>query len=195
VNDTFPAQNMHLIIAAEVLSGRSRIVIKNLAATLSSNCFILLEETGIFDLNIALKEANLMLIGKQIDSSGKSYFLLSKRKVRKEPILIEITGNDFSWLANAKAALRKFDSENQDVLFVSQSEELLGTYTCLYIIFEIKKFVFKSIYLKTFFSSFTRELINESLVILFFFIFRSNRIRTLHPAGGRKRALHLHRGQ
>ncbi|XP_011264667.2 fatty acid synthase-like [Camponotus floridanus] len=126
VNDTFPAQNMHLIIAAEVLSGRSCFVLKNLAATLSSNCFILLEETGIFDLKIALKEAHLMLIGKQIDSSGKSYFLLRKRKVRKEPILIEITENDFSWLANAKAALSKFDSENQDVLFVSQSEELLG---------------------------------------------------------------------
>ncbi|XP_025264308.1 fatty acid synthase-like [Camponotus floridanus] len=126
VNDTFPAQNMHLIIAAEVLSGRSCFVLKNLAATLSSNCFILLEETGIFDLTIALKEAHLMLIGKQIDSSGKSYFLLRKRKVRKEPILIEITENDFSWLANAKAALSKFDSENQDVLFVSQSEELLG---------------------------------------------------------------------
>ncbi|EFN60216.1 Fatty acid synthase [Camponotus floridanus] len=118
--------NMHLIIAAEVLSGRSCFVLKNLAATLSSNCFILLEETGIFDLKIALKEAHLMLIGKQIDSSGKSYFLLRKRKVRKEPILIEITENDFSWLANAKAALSKFDSENQDVLFVSQSEELLG---------------------------------------------------------------------
>ncbi|XP_025265005.1 fatty acid synthase-like [Camponotus floridanus] len=126
-NDTFPAQNMHFIIAAEVLSGRSLINFKNLAATLSSNCFILLEETGIFDLKIALEEANLMLISKQIDSTGKNYFLLKKRKeVRKEPILIQITGNDFSWLANAKAALRNCDSGKQDVLFVSQNEELLG---------------------------------------------------------------------
>lgn len=127
VNDTFPAQNMNLIIAAEVLSGRSCIVLKNLAAVISSNCFILLEESSTtFDLKIALKEANLMLISKQIDSSGKNYFLLKKRKVMKEPILIQITEKDFSWLTNAKATLRKFDSENQDVFFVSQGEELLG---------------------------------------------------------------------
>ncbi|EFN67938.1 Fatty acid synthase [Camponotus floridanus] len=112
-NDIFPAQNMHLVIAAEVLSGQACIVLKNLAATLSSNCFILLEESDTFsskDLKIALKEANLMLIGKQIDSSGKSYFLLRKRKMRKELILIQITAKDFSWLTNAKAAFRKFDS-------------------------------------------------------------------------------------
>ncbi|XP_072745100.1 fatty acid synthase-like [Anoplolepis gracilipes] len=126
-NDIFP---LHLIIAAEVLSGiQSYIVLKNLAAILTRNrnCFILLEETASqLDLKTALKEANLILVGKQVDSSGKSYFLLKKREDKREPIEIQITEKDFSWLENAKAALKKCNNENQEVLFVSQGEESLG---------------------------------------------------------------------
>lgn len=127
-NDAFPAQSVHLVIAAEVLSGRSSTVLKNLATALNSSCFILLEETATqLDLKTALKEANLMLAGKQVDSSGKSYLLLKKRREeRREPIVIQVTGKNFSWLENAKAVLRKYNSKDQEALFVSQGEELFG---------------------------------------------------------------------
>ena len=126
-DNIYPAQNVHLIIAAEVLSDRSCTVLRNLTAALKPNGFILLEETAAqLDLKTALKETDLMLVGKQIDSSGKSYLLLKKRRKRIEPIVIQITGKDFSWLENAKAVLREFDRESQEVLFVSQGEEPLG---------------------------------------------------------------------
>ncbi|KMQ82995.1 fatty acid synthase, partial [Lasius niger] len=123
----YPAQNMHLIIAEEVLSDQSCTILRNLTTALRPNGFILLEETAAqLDLKTALKETDLMLVGKQIDSSGKSYLLLKKRRKRIEPIVIQITGKDFSWLENAKAVLKKFDRESQEVLFVSQGEESLG---------------------------------------------------------------------
>lgn len=126
-DDAVLAQNVHLIIAADVLSDQSCIVLRNLAAALKPGYFILLEETATqLHLKTTLKEANLMLAGKQIDSSGKSYLLLKKRRKRREPIVIQITGKDFLWLENAKAALRKFDIEGQEILFVSQGEESHG---------------------------------------------------------------------
>ncbi|KMQ84683.1 fatty acid synthase, partial [Lasius niger] len=126
-NNIYPAQNMHLIIAAEVLSDQSCTILRNLTTALKSNGFILLEETAPqLELKTALRETDLMLVGKQIDSSGKSYLLLKKRRKRIEPIVIQITGKDFSWLENAKAVLKKFDRESQEVLFVSQGEESLG---------------------------------------------------------------------
>ncbi|XP_029673475.1 fatty acid synthase-like [Formica exsecta] len=126
-NDAIPAHNMHLFIAANVLSGRSCTILRNLAANLRSNCFILLEETTIpLNLKIILKEANLTLAGKQIDSSGKIYLLLKKRRKGRELIVVYITEKNFSWLENAKTALRNLDSKNQEVLFVSQGEESLG---------------------------------------------------------------------
>lgn len=125
-NDAFSGPNMHLVIAAEVLSGESYTVLKNLAVALNPSCFILLEETATqLTLKTALKEANLMLVSKQIDSSGKSYILLKKQREKREPIVIQITEKNFSCLKNAKAVLRKYDSNNQEA-FVSQGEELLG---------------------------------------------------------------------
>ncbi|KMQ82637.1 fatty acid synthase [Lasius niger] len=126
-NNIYPAQNVHLIIAADVLSDRLYTVLRNLTTALKPNGFILLEETAAqLDLKTALKEEKLILVGKQIDSSGKSYLLLKKRRKRIEPIVIQITGKNFSWLESAKAVLSKFDRDDQEVLFVSQGEESLG---------------------------------------------------------------------
>ncbi|XP_029173773.1 fatty acid synthase-like isoform X1 [Nylanderia fulva] len=126
-NDAFLGPNMHLVVAAEVLSSQSYTVLKNLASALNSSCFILLKETATqLDLNTALKKANLILVSKQIDTSGKSYILLKKRKEKRESIVIQITEKNFSWLENAKAVLKKYDSNNQEILFVSQGEELFG---------------------------------------------------------------------
>ncbi|KAL6447829.1 hypothetical protein ACFW04_000150 [Cataglyphis niger] len=126
-NDATSTQNVHLFIAANILSGRFCTILKNLAANLKSNCFILLEETTVpFDLKTILREANLTLAGKQIDSSGKIYLLLKKQRERREPIVVYITEKDFSWLENTKMALKNIDSKNQEMLFVSQNEESLG---------------------------------------------------------------------
>lgn len=117
------ADNVQLIIAADVQS----CTVRNLTADLRPGYFILLEETSErLDLKIALKEANMILIGRQIDSSGRSYLLLKKRKKSSEPIVIQITGKDLSWLENAKAVLKKLDGESQYLLFVSQDDESLG---------------------------------------------------------------------
>jgi len=122
-----PFQDVHLTIAANILSNRSYTVLKNLSASLKSSCFILLEETAIeLDLKTALKETDLTLIGRQTDSTGKNYLLLKKQKKSEQPIVIQITEKNFSWLENMKAALKKVCDTNQEVLLVSQGEELLG---------------------------------------------------------------------
>lgn len=127
VNKALPVQDVHLVIAAEVLSNQSYTVLQNLVAALKPGCFILLEETAAqLDLKTALKETNLILVGKQIDPVGKTYLLLKKRQKEKEPIVIQITEKTLSWLEDVKAALKKSDSEDQQVLLVSQGEETLG---------------------------------------------------------------------
>ncbi|KAL6267202.1 hypothetical protein P5V15_000279 [Pogonomyrmex californicus] len=135
VIDTPPAQDAHLIIAADVLSNRSYAILKNLTAALKPNYYILLEETSMqLDLKNALKETDLVLAGKQIDSVGKTYLLLKKQEKRGEPIVIQITEKNLSWLEDVKAALKKSNSKGQEVLFVSQGEEtlgLVGFMTCL----------------------------------------------------------------
>lgn len=127
VNDAPPAQEMHLVIAADVISNQSYGVLKNLAAALKLNGFILLEETAAqLNFKIALKQTDLVLIAKQTDSIGKTYLLLKKIEKKEEPTVIQITEKTFSWLEGVKAALKKSESEGQQVLLVSQGEPLLG---------------------------------------------------------------------
>lgn len=127
VNKAPLAQDAHLIVATDILSNQSYTILKNLMAALKPDCFILLEETAAqLDLKTALKETDLTLAGKQTDSTGKTYLLLKKRPKRKEPIVIQITEKNLSWLEDVKAALKKSESEDQEVLLVSQGEETLG---------------------------------------------------------------------
>jgi hypothetical protein len=127
VKNAPPFNNVHLVIAADVLSNQSHIVLKNLVAALKPGSFILLEETAVqLDLKTALKETDLTLAGKQTDPVGKTYLLLKKREKRKEPIVIQITEKDFSWLEDVKTTLKKSDSKDQEVLFISQDEKTLG---------------------------------------------------------------------
>ncbi|XP_039306266.1 fatty acid synthase-like [Solenopsis invicta] len=135
VKNAPPAKDVHLVIAANVLSNQTYILLKNLVAALKPGCFILLEETAVqLNLNTALKETDLTLAGKQIDPLGKTYLLLKKREKGKEPMVIQITEKNFSWLEDAKTALKKSDSKDQEVLFISQNEEtlgLVGLMTCI----------------------------------------------------------------
>lgn len=127
VNNAPLTEDVHLAVAADVLSNRSYITLKNLSASLKPNCFILLEETTAqLDLNTVLRETDLTLASRQIDSTGKNYLLLKKREKGEQPIVIRIAEKTFSWVEDMKAALNKSYSEGREILFVSQNEELLG---------------------------------------------------------------------
>ncbi|XP_039303879.1 fatty acid synthase [Solenopsis invicta] len=135
VKNVLPAQDVHFVIAADVLSNKSHIILKNLVAALKPGCFILLEENAVhLDLKTALEETDLTLAGKQTDPVGKTYLLLKKREKKKEPVIIQITDKNLSWLEGVKIVLKKSDSKNQEVLFVSQDEKtlgLVGLMTCI----------------------------------------------------------------
>ncbi|XP_011866983.1 PREDICTED: fatty acid synthase-like [Vollenhovia emeryi] len=135
INKALTVQDVHLVIAADVLSNKSHTVLKNLVANLKPGCFILLEETAAqLDLETVLKDTDLTLAGKQTDSAKKTYLLLKKRQKRIEPIVIQITEKNLSWLEEIKAAVKKFDDGGQEILFVSQGEEtlgLVGLMTCM----------------------------------------------------------------
>lgn len=121
-----PAENAQLVVAANVLSNRSHIILNNLTAALNPNGFILLEETSEpLELQDVLSNTNVVLVANYIDPSGKNYILLKKQEKKREPIIIEITQKHLSWLETLKAALKK-SNKDQDVLLVSQGEEISG---------------------------------------------------------------------
>jgi len=172
VNNAPPAQDVHFIIAADVLSNQSYAVLKNLVAALKPSCFLLLEETAAqLNLKTALKETDLTLAGKQIDPVGKTYLLLKKREKRKEPIVIQITEKNLSWLESIKAALKKSDSEDEEVLLVSQGEETLGKITGKI----ISHFQFTSLIVP-----YEDQNVNESKKCLVTFVRRLGRTHDLH---------------
>ncbi|RLU26123.1 hypothetical protein DMN91_002289 [Ooceraea biroi] len=129
-NSAILAQNMHLVIATDILSNKSYHVFENLTTGLRPGSFILLQESAKqLDWKIVLKEKDLTLAGRQIDSVGKSYLLFKKQKKTRKPIIIQITENNFSLLESVKGALKKSaneDKEAQEVILVSQDDELSG---------------------------------------------------------------------
>lgn len=122
------AENSHLVIASNILSSNSWNVLKNLTDSLLNNGFLFLEETSQIDVNSAnLLNQNMIHIATQT-VAGSSYHLFRKKEHRSAPIVIQITEKNFMWLEGVKAALKKVVSENQELLLVSQGEELLGKY-------------------------------------------------------------------
>ncbi|XP_012150604.1 fatty acid synthase 1 [Megachile rotundata] len=117
-------QDLHLVVAANVLSNKSLNVLSNLTNSVKAGGFVLLEESSQFDVNL-VKDPNLVFVGKQA-VLGKLYLLFKKKEPAVEPIVVHITEKNFSWLSSAKAALTKAVAENKEVIFVSQGEELLG---------------------------------------------------------------------
>ncbi|EZA54889.1 Fatty acid synthase [Ooceraea biroi] len=127
---TRDVNSIHLVIAADILSKQSYDVLQNLTNSLKPAGFILLEESvahiRLFNMKTALKKANLLLVASQTNSIGKIYLLLRKQKDREEQTVIRITEKNFMWLEDVKAALKQSDENSQEVLLVSQEEELLG---------------------------------------------------------------------
>ncbi|XP_043486066.1 fatty acid synthase [Polistes fuscatus] len=124
VNNALAGQDLHLVIAADVLSNKSLNVLENLSKSLKNGGFIILEETGKFDAKL-LEGTGLAIVSTQINA-GKVYVLLKKLEQKGEPIIIQINEKNFSWLEKVKAALHKSETEGQEILFVSQGEELFG---------------------------------------------------------------------
>jgi len=118
--------NIHLMIAADILSNQNYNVLKNLTRALKPGCFILLEEsTAMLHLSF-MCETDLMLIAKQTTSVGKTYLLLRKKGDKANRIIVHVTEKNLSWLDDVKAALSESDRKGHEVLLVSQREELFG---------------------------------------------------------------------
>jgi len=103
----------------------------------------------------------------KIDESGSE----KKREKRKEPIVIQITEKNLSWLESIKAALKKSDSEDEEVLLVSQGEETLGKITGKI----ISHFQFTSLIVP-----YEDQNVNESKKCLVTFVRRLGRTHDLH---------------
>ncbi|XP_046612929.1 fatty acid synthase [Neodiprion virginianus] len=130
---TSPAgQDLHLILAADLLTNKNSTILNNSAAALKPGGFVVLEETGKLDTAI-LKNSGLVFVAKQL-TVGKSYVLLKKLDEQKKPLVIKITQQNFSWVDSVKAALVKSESEGQKILLVGQGEPtlgLVGLMTCI----------------------------------------------------------------
>lgn len=126
-NNISIANNVHVIIAANILTNQSYDLLQHLVNAIKPGCFILLEETTtLFDLSIALN-TDMILIAQETNSIGKTYLLLKKQGIKKERITIRVTEKTFLWLDDLKAALRKSDSNGNEVLVVCEGEESFGT--------------------------------------------------------------------
>lgn len=125
-----PAENVHLVIAANVLSNskhHSCKVLDNLIAALNPDGFILSEELeGNINLLDTWNYKNVILVAKYIMiSKKKTYILLKKVQEKREAIPVFITQNDVKWLETLQQALQSC-KENQEVLLISQNEEIVG---------------------------------------------------------------------
>ncbi|XP_015126151.1 fatty acid synthase [Diachasma alloeum] len=131
VSSTPIGQELHLAIAADILSNGDSAALHNLAASLKPGGFLLLEETGTPQKSHLIK-AGLTLTASQV-VPGKMYLLLKKKQETEAAIIIQITEKNFSWLEGLKAALKQAVG-GQQVLLVSQGEEtlgLIGLMTCI----------------------------------------------------------------
>lgn len=124
VNSTTVGQDLHFVVATNVLSKNAEAALNNLSNSLKPGGYILLEESGLINLN-GLKSAQLLIVAKQV-AHGKSYVLLKKLEQLPEPMIVQITEKNFQWVENLKAALKKAVTEQQQILVVNQGDELLG---------------------------------------------------------------------
>lgn len=117
-------QDIHLILAYNILSSYQNAKLKNITDSLKNGGFLLLEESGSLGTAV-IEKAGLIMVSKQI-VTGRSYVLLKKMEKDPEPVVLKITENDFSWLEDVKAVLKKAESVGKKILFVSQEVNLQG---------------------------------------------------------------------
>lgn len=126
------AQDVHLVIASDVLSQNQNEVLNNMIASVKPGGFILLEEVKA---QLAITNLNgLEIISKQI-TDIKTYLLLRKAvEIPNNAITVKITENNFSWVESVKDAMKKSESDGQSIYLYVQGESLngiIGMVNCL----------------------------------------------------------------
>lgn len=132
VNKVPAGQDLHLVIASDVLTNKSSAILKNLVDSLRPDGFAILEESGVFDISL-LNDSGFIHSGQQA-IPGKTYVLLKKKQEMSKPLVIPITERNFSWLKTVKDALKESQSNGQPILLVSQGDEtsgICGLMTCM----------------------------------------------------------------
>lgn len=124
VNKTTVGQDLHFVVATNVLSKNAETALINLSNSLRTGGYALVEEHSLNNAN-SLKTANLIIVAKQV-THGKFYVLLKKTEELAEPMIVQITEKSFEWVETLKAALKKAATEQQQILVVNQGDELLG---------------------------------------------------------------------
>nr|XP_012226765.1 PREDICTED: fatty acid synthase-like [Linepithema humile] len=120
-----PGENAHLVIAADVLSNHSDIVLRNLINALSPEGFILLEETAEQEKLLDISSyTNVVLVAKYIDAK-RTYILLkqkeknkNKKKNKNKVKNIFITNDVKDWFKDLKAY-----EKYQNVLLICHNRE------------------------------------------------------------------------
>lgn len=138
-------ENLHLIIAADVLCNNSTNILKKLANSIKNSGFIILEENQKINED-AIKNTELLFIAQQV-ADNKKYILLKKNKEQSMFTVINIQGTEFGWLDEVKSALKETETGGKTVLLVNQCDELLGYLTYFVAFFNV--LILTKLFLKT----------------------------------------------
>lgn len=120
-------ENLHLIMAANVLSNNDLSLLNVLAASIQPSGFIILEETKDFSKSNFNANKDLLLICKQV-ADGKSYILLKKKQQLSRPNIIRMEPNNMSWLGKLKSTLKDSKKIGKPTVFVSQNDKFQGNF-------------------------------------------------------------------
>lgn len=127
-------QNIHIVVGHDVLSQKAMNILENATNTLKPGGMLLLEEIyGDVDTAV-IKQAGLIIIGKQ-NAGSKMYLLLRKPvPIPVDCIVIKISENTYNWVEPVKVALKKSETEGTRIYLVCEGEELtgmMGMTTCI----------------------------------------------------------------
>lgn len=120
-------QNVHLVVLVDMLVHKQQVVLKNAAESLKQGGFLLLEEQ-VGPINTSLIESVGLTVVFAQNGGTKQYILLRKLiELVQDPIIINITETNFSWVEPLKDALKKAETDNNVMIYlVCQGEELTG---------------------------------------------------------------------
>ncbi|XP_063240366.1 fatty acid synthase isoform X2 [Bacillus rossius redtenbacheri] len=117
----FADQGLHLAAAGGALAGGDPAVLGTLAASVRPGGFVLLEELMPLDeAGVRGLCPGLGLEVVAVQQARDKVFVLLRKAVewRSEPLVVRVTGRDFGWLEELKAALKRGEAEGRRVLVV-----------------------------------------------------------------------------
>lgn len=124
----------HMLVAADLTSVADASVWKNIADTVKTGGFVLLEEAANAD-ETKIKVPGLVVVYKQV-ADNRSFILLRKASELGVPTVITVNNNNFSWVESLKSAMVQSEAEGKKIVLVSQGEEysgLVGMVNCLFL--------------------------------------------------------------